>query len=180
MREVTISSKRVFEGKLLKIDSLEVSCDGDGRTIREVVRHPGAVAAIARKRDGRFVFVRQYRKAVERETLEIVAGLLEEDEDADECIVREVGEETGYRVVKTVRLGQVKSSPGYTEENVAIYYAELGEQDGILQQDDDEFVEVEDYSLEEVESMLASNGIEDAKTYAAWWLYCRAAEDGRL
>lgn len=65
MYEKTIDSKTVFEGRIMDIDVLTIERP-DGRTsTREIVRHGPAVAVIARRRDGRFVFVRQFRKAME-------------------------------------------------------------------------------------------------------------------
>ena len=74
MNEKTISSQRAFDGRLLKLDVLDVELDNGRRSRREVVRHPGAVAVWARTPDKRFVFVRQFRKAIESDLLEIVAG----------------------------------------------------------------------------------------------------------
>jgi ADP-ribose pyrophosphatase len=63
MYEKTISKKTVFEGRILSLDVLDVEL-ADGRTgTREIIRHGAAVAVVARRRDGRFVFIRQFRKA---------------------------------------------------------------------------------------------------------------------
>lgn len=180
MKELTVSSKRVFDGKLLKVDSIDVDRSDQTTAQREVVRHPGAVAALAQDVDGNFVFVRQYRKAVEAEMLEIVAGILEEEEAPEACVVREVGEETGYGVERLVRLGRICTSPGYTEEKVSLYYARLREWSGKSLPDEDESIEVLTFSREEVEQMVVSGQIEDAKTLSALWLYDKANRDGRI
>ncbi len=174
MKETTIGCKRVFAGRLLKVDSLEVRTGSGRSSVREVVRHPGAVAAICEDGDGRFVFVRQYRKAVEKEVLEIVAGILDAGEGAEACVVREIGEETGYGVEKLVRLGRIYSSPGYTEEQISLYYARLREWDGCAEADEDEDIDVEKYSRDQVEGMILSGEIEDSKTISSWLLYEKA------
>ncbi len=174
MKERTISQKRVFDGRLLKVDSLEVRTNSGRCSVREVVRHPGAVAAICEDGDGQFVFVRQYRKAVEKEMLEIVAGIREEGEGSEACVVREIGEETGYGVERLVRLGRIYSSPGYTEEQVSLYYARVREWDGCAQCDEDEDIDVEKYSRDQVEGMILSGEIEDSKAISSWLLYEKA------
>ncbi|MBQ3341284.1 MAG: NUDIX hydrolase [Kiritimatiellae bacterium] len=55
------------------------------------------VAILARRPDGKFVFVKQYRKAAEAALVEVIAGGLEPGEDPMECARRETAEETGYR-----------------------------------------------------------------------------------
>ena len=63
---------------------------------REVIRHGNAVAILARRPDGKFVFVKQYRKAAEEALIEVIAGGLEAGEDPIEGAKRETAEETGY------------------------------------------------------------------------------------
>lgn len=180
MNETTIGSKRVFEGRLFKVDSLEVRMDSGRTSAREVVRHPGAAAAICETGDGQFVFVRQYRKAVEKEMLEIVAGIVEDDESAEACVVREIGEETGYGVEKLTRLGKVYPSPGYTDEQISLYYARLREWDGCPEADEDEDIDVEQHNRDQVELMILSGEVEDAKTISSWFLYERALQQNRI
>lgn len=178
MNETTLSSERVFEGRLLKIDVVSVSLEDGTRASREIVRHPGAAVIVCRKPDGRFVFVRQYRLAVRTALLEAVAGTLEPGEDPAVCARREVEEETGYCPTRLVPLGEAYPAPGYTEELLHFFYAEIPATAGQQATDDDERVQVEEYTRSQIDDMIASGGIRDAKTLAAWLLLDRRFREG--
>ena len=171
MSEKTINTETVFEGKLLRLEVQDVEFDDGKRATREIVRHPGCTATVARLPDGRFAFVRQYRKAVDLEMLEIVAGVLEEGESPDECAAREIREETGHDPVNLVKLGAVYPTPGYNDEELHLYFAELSATRGATAPDDDEHVELVYLERDRVEQMMANGEIHDAKTLAAFLLY---------
>jgi ADP-ribose pyrophosphatase len=171
MKERTINSRRKFTGRLIKVDLLNVRLDNGRDARREIVRHPGAVAVLCRRPDGRFVFVRQFRKPVESELLEIVAGTREPDEAPAVCARREVHEETGYKVVALKRLGGIYTAPGFCDERVEIFFAEI-KLSGIQGcPDHDEQIELVCLDKKQIEAMLASGMIKDAKTLSAWTMY---------
>jgi len=167
MNEKTASSQRVFDGRLLKLDVLEVELNNGQRARREIVRHPGAVAIWARAPDGRFVFVRQFRKAVEQELLEIVAGTLEAGETPEACARREIREETGYTVKTIIPLGSIFTAPGFCTEQIFLFYAELTG-GGAAAPDPDEQLAVVLLDEFEWKAMMSRGAIQDAKTWAAW------------
>jgi ADP-ribose pyrophosphatase len=169
--EKTVSEKRVFDGRLLKVDSIEVELPDGRKSVREVVRHPGAAVVLLRGEKGEFVFVRQFRKATEKVMLEIVAGTLEEGEDPEECARREVGEEAGMTVTSIEELGVVFPAPGYTSEKLHIYFAEASEGGEGFTPDEDENIERVFLSEAAIDGMVAEGSIDDAKTLAAWLLY---------
>jgi len=177
MHEETIASRTAFEGRLLKVDVLEVETHEGVRAVREVVRHPGAVVVLIQRRDGRFVFVRQFRKAVEQTVLETPAGTLDAGEDPRTCAEREVLEETGHSVVELRDLGVIYPSPGYSAEQLHVFFATTGDEATDLQPDEDEHLEVVYLGREEIEQMIASGDMHDAKTLAAWCLL--QGESGR-
>ena len=88
-----------------------------------MVEHPGAVGILALKKNGDIVMVRQYRKAVERELLELPAGKLEKGEDPKECAARELEEETGYRASDIRYIMTFYTSPGFSNEVMHLFYA---------------------------------------------------------
>ncbi|MCX6992402.1 MAG: NUDIX hydrolase [Kiritimatiellaeota bacterium] len=169
MNEKTVSSQPIFDGRLLKLNVLEVELDNGRRARREIVRHPGAVAIWARAPDGRFVFVRQFRKAIEQELLEVVAGTLEAGETPEVCARREIREETGYAVKTLIPLGFIFTAPGFCTERIAIFYAELA-QNGPADPDPDERLDVVLLDEFEWKAMMSRSAIQDAKTLAAWAL----------
>jgi ADP-ribose pyrophosphatase len=171
MNEKTIDSRMIFSGKLLKLEVQDVELESGRKTIREIVRHPGACAVLAELPDGRFVLVRQFRKPVEKDVLEIVAGVLEPGEDPDQCAAREVREETGYKPSQLSKLGTVFPAPGYTDEMLHLYHAGLLSERADDVPDEDEKIEAVCISREDLEEMISNGTIEDAKTLAAWVLY---------
>ena len=83
---------------------LDVYCDTmefeNGNTAKwDFIHHDGAAAVVPVTEDGKILMVRQYRNALERYTLEIPAGKLDDPKEAGiVCASRELEEETGYRI----------------------------------------------------------------------------------
>ena len=171
MKEKTISRKSVFQGRLIKVEVVEVQVGAGIRSSREIVRHPGATAILAQLPDQRFVMVRQYRKAVEKEMLEIVAGTLTPGEAPRRCAVRELREETGYSARSLASLGLIFPSPGYVKEAIHLYFARLRPVQGSRCLDDDEKLNVLRLTESQIEAAIRKGRIQDAKTLAAWTLY---------
>lgn len=170
--EVTVSSKPIFQGKIISLQVDEVRLP-DGRTAtREIIRHPGAVAVLALHEE-RLIAVEQYRKPLEKSQVEIPAGKLEPGEDPTEAARRELEEETGYRCGTIRPVASFYTSPGFADEILHLYIAEdlsPGEQ----KPDDDEFLSLERLTLEEAKRYIAEGRISDAKTILAvyaWELY---------
>ncbi|MEN7972281.1 MAG: NUDIX hydrolase [Verrucomicrobiota bacterium] len=170
MYEKTISKKTVFEGRILDVDVLEVELEDGRRSIREIVRHGVAVAIIPRLPDGRFIFIRQFRKAMERVCFEVVAGNCDPGEPEEVSAARELQEETGYAPDSLELLGPIYPSVGYCTERIDVYFAEVSEQ-GETDLDEDEHIETVILSEAEMDEMIRTNQIADAKTLAAWMLY---------
>ena len=63
--EKTLASQRMYTGRIISVDLVDIELPDGRKTKREVVRHGNAVAILARRPDGKFVFVKQYRKAAE-------------------------------------------------------------------------------------------------------------------
>jgi ADP-ribose pyrophosphatase len=156
---------------VLKLDVLEIELENGLRSTREIIRHPGAVIVLPQLPDGRFVFVRQFRKAVDEEMLEVVAGTLNHGEDPAACAERELMEETGYRARRMIKLGRVVPAPGYTDEKLHTFFAELDPLHHEHVGDDDENITTEFLTAAQVEERIAAGHIEDAKTLATWQLY---------
>jgi ADP-ribose pyrophosphatase len=181
MHEKTLSERRVFAGRLLNVDVVEVELPCGLRSSREIVRHPGGVVILAELPDGRFVFVRQFRKPLETVLTEVVAGTLHAGEDPALCAGRELQEETGYRAAHLERLGTITTAPGYTAERLHVFYARLEEPPQAIRPDEDERIEVVLLNPHDVERMILSEEIWDGKTLAAWclWKTRRAARRRR-
>lgn len=164
--EKTIESKEVYKGKIFTLKRDVVELPNGKTTERDVVSHHGGVGVIAMTADGKIPTVRQYRKGIERVSLEIPAGKLEQGEDPLECGKRELKEETGFSAKEFSLIAKIAPTPAYCSEIIYIYEAkELIVKEQKL--DEDEFLNVEYYTLDELYAMILSGEIIDAKTIVA-------------
>lgn len=165
--EKTISKESIYKGKIIEVEKHKVSLPNNETAYREVVKHNGAVAICALTPEQQVILVKQYRKALEQELLEIPAGKLEPGEDRKSAAMRELEEETGYKAKKLTLIGEVYGTPGFSNEKISVYFADdLVE--GEVNLDEDEFVEKVLYSLEDVKKAIEARTIEDAKTFIAF------------
>ena len=95
IREKTIKTERIFEGKILKVDYDTVLLPNGKQATREIVRHPGGVGVVAVDDSDMIYMVKQYRIPYDDILLEIPAGKLDKDENIDSAAARELSEETG-------------------------------------------------------------------------------------
>lgn len=164
--EKTISSEMIYDGKVIKVKVDEVQLPNGKTAKREIVTHQGAVAVLPLTNDGKMIAVRQFRKPLEKTIVEIPAGKLEKGENPLDCAIRELEEETGYKAHKLEHFSSFYTSPGFADEILHLYVAtDLYE--GVLQPDEDEFVETLHLTLEEAKELMAQGEICDAKTVLA-------------
>ena len=165
LEEKTLEEKSLYEGSFLKLVKQKVLLP-DGKTSeRDIVRHPGGVAILAFNKD-KLLLVEQYRKALDKPLIEIPAGKIEKNEDIKICAIRELEEETGYKAGKIEFLGKFATSPGFCDEYIYLFKAEELSK-GVIGGDDDEFINIKEYTLEEVKNMIKTGKLEDCKTIAA-------------
>ena len=119
----TLESRRVYDGKLLKIDRDRVRLPNGRETDLEIVRHPGASAIVPFVTDDEILMVRQFRYATGGYILEVPAGKLDAGEQPEACARREVEEEVGHRAGRLVRLGAIYTTPGFTDEVIHLWAA---------------------------------------------------------
>ncbi|WP_323700952.1 NUDIX hydrolase [Staphylococcus pseudintermedius] len=165
--EKTISKESIYKGKIIEVEKHKVSLPNNETAYREVVKHNGAVAICALTPDQQVILVKQYRKALEQELLEIPAGKLEPGEDRESAAMRELEEETGYKAKKLTLIGEVYGTPGFSNEKISVYFAD-NLVEGKVNLDEDEFLEKVLYSLDDVKKAVEARTIEDAKTFIAF------------
>lgn len=151
----------------------------NGHTARwDLIDHKGAAAVVAVREDGKLLMVRQYRNALERETLEIPAGGLNgREEPTRAAAMRELEEETGYTCEKLTLLNSIYTTVAFCNEKIDIYLAE-DLRPGRQHLDEDEYLNVEARSLEELKQMIFDCKIQDSKTICGILTYA-AKRDGQ-
>ena len=163
MIEKVLNEQSVFSGRVIKLSVLDVELQDGSESKRELVKHPGAVAVLPIDAEGNVLLVRQFRIAAGRVLTEVPAGTRNAGEDPLLCAERELQEEVGYRPGKLESLGGIFVAPGYTTEFIYLYLAtEL--QEARLEQDADEFIEVDRVPFTQVLDMVERGEIIDGKS----------------
>ena len=160
-----------FKGTILEFYQDTMEINGDHTAVWDFIKHKGAAAVVPVTEDGKILMVRQYRNALERYTLEIPAGALdEENEPGRECASRELEEETGFRSENMEWLITLRTTVAFCNERIEVYVAK----DLIPSKqhlDEDEFIDLRAYTLEELKEKIFSGEIEDGKTVASLMAY---------
>lgn len=162
MKPRLVSTKCLYDGRIIKLHLDDVMLE-DGKTVkREVARHAAAVCVFAYD-DQYGYLVSQYRHPIGEYIIEAVAGLCEEGEDPDLAAKRELNEETDALCEKIEPLGIFYPSPGFTDEVIHLYAAKItGYRKGTP--DEDEHITVKKYPLNELKRMALDGTITDGKT----------------
>ena len=162
--------RKVFEGRVFSVVVESITTRKGGKMDVEVVRHPGSVVLIPLTAGNDVILVRQYRHAIGRSAWELPAGTLKSNEAPEKAAARECHEEIGLLPGHLEELGSYFPTPGYCDEEMTFYKAtelrEAGPGDESAQQDEDEDIEKEAFSLEQIRSMIRSGEIIDMKTVA--------------
>jgi len=134
-------------------------------TAREIVEHDDCVAIIAIDAENSVLLVRQFRKPIEKELLEIPAGGIDSGEDAVAAVRRELQEETGYLPGKVEKLGGFYSAPGYCTEYLYLYLA-TDLTPSQLYAEDTENIRLIRVPVSQIPELITSGRICDAKSIA--------------
>ena len=163
LKETHLNSTHIFKGRLLDVWSDEVKLPNGHNSVREYIKHPGAVVIIPVLPNDSLLLIRQFRYPMSELEIELPAGKIDEDESLDETANRELKEETGYISNKLTRLAEIHPCIGYSNERMWLYLAEDLTEVG-AEPDPDEFVELMPLSLDECIAMLKRGEIKDTKT----------------
>ena len=155
-------SKIVFDGKVVRLRVGTVTLDDDTPAYREVIEHPGGVCILPFT-GSEFVFVRQYRIALEMYLLEAPAGKLEVGETPRQCVEKELREETGFVADQIISLGEVYSSVGFCNEKIHLFLAVNLTQVG-SDLEPEERIEIVQMPIESARKALADHTFSDGKT----------------
>ena len=157
-----VSRETIYTGRVIRLvrEVLEVR---GRRMARETILHPGAVVVVPVLDRSRILFVRQYRRAVRRELLELPAGTLERGEPRSACARRELIEETGWRAGRLRRLGRFYAAPGFLSEEMTVFLATRLTRTA-ANPEPDEIIHPVTLTLAQAFAKVRSGGIRDAKT----------------
>lgn len=166
-----LERKLVYKGSIVDFykDTIQVP---NGNVVQwDFIRHQGAAAVVPVRADGKLLMVRQYRNALDRYTLEIPAGGLNgADEPTKDAAARELEEETGYVAGGMEWLITIRTTVAFCNEKIDIYVA-TDLKPGHQHLDEDEFIHVEAYTVEELCGKILNGEIEDSKTISAIMSY---------
>lgn len=168
-----IDRKLVHKGSILDFyEDTMLLPNGKTESWDFISHRMGAACVLAVKPDGKILMVRQFRNALDRETLEIPAGKRDSvNEDTAVCAARELEEETGYRAGKLEKLLSLKSTVAFCDELIDVYLATDLKKVGEQNLDESEEIEIEAWDLHELMEMCYSGTLQDAKTVAAIMAY---------
>jgi ADP-ribose pyrophosphatase len=161
-----VSSENVYSGRVVTLSVDQVALPNGKRCELEMIRHPGAAAVVPVDTEGNAILVRQYRYATDGWLLEIPAGKLDPGEAPETCAIREVEEETGYRVGQLEPLGWIWTTPGFTDEKIWLFRG-TSLVSGTQQLQGDELLEVVKLPLAEAVQAAADGRIQDGKSVCA-------------
>lgn len=168
LREQIISSDRIFSGRIVQLDHAKVMLPNGDTAMREIVRHALGACCLPVASDGRIYTVEQYRIPMDDITIELPAGKVDLGEDPLKAVERELTEEIGMTAQKFELICKAAVSPGFTDEVVYLFIAT-----GLVPQkaspDEDEFLSVKLYTMDQLLEMIKDGRIYDAKTIMAIW-----------
>lgn len=171
----TLSSTTVFEGRVFRVTRDRVQLPHGVEATLDMVQHRGSAVLLPMLDDETLLLVRQYRHALGRAIWEVPAGSLEEGEDPVEGARRECHEEVGRWPGTVELLASLYPSPGYTTEVMHFYrLTDLTVPEHEAEQDEDEHLEVQAVTLDELRAMVATGEIVDLKTVVALQLLAGA------
>ena len=173
--ETTTECDTVYKGRIINLRNDLIRLPNGKAAQREFIEHRGGVAVLAVTDDGFVPLVRQFRYPLGAHLWEIPAGKLEIGEEPDSAIRRELREEAGLEAESITSLGSFYPTVGYSNEIIRLYLAKGLTYVG-AKPDEDEFLEIKYFSLDELREKCLSGEIVDGKTLVAVLKYYGARE----
>lgn len=161
--EKTIKSDPIYDGKILSLRVDTVELPDKKYSKREIVDHKKGVGIIAFDGEDSLYLVKQYRISIDTYTLEIPAGLVEANELPIDAAKRELQEEIGFYPEDIEYLFDMHASPGFTNDKLSFFISK-DLKESKLEEDNDEFLEIKSYKIDDLYNMIQNGEITDAKT----------------
>ena len=155
---------KIHQGKSFSFYSDEIILPDGRNAKRDYVQYPAAAVILPFLDDKRVLLVEQYRYPIQKTLLELPAGKIDDpNEPAEKAAHRELLEETGYSADEIQYLFSYYPAVGYSTEIIHAYKAS-GLSAGNQSPDEDEFIDVSVYPLDQVLELIEKGEIQDAKT----------------
>ncbi len=171
MNYKVIKKEKIFEGVVFDVQVDKIVYDSGNEGVREVVIHNGGAVVLPVTDEGKIILVKQFRYPFQKFLVEAPAGKLEKGEDPYDCATRELTEETGYTSSNVTKLGEIYTTPGFCDEILYLYLATNLTAGDHNREEGEYGMEIFEYSLSEVDEMIRTGKIVDAKTIAIIYHY---------
>lgn len=174
LSEKKLSSKKVFDGKLLQVYSDQVELPDKSTSVREWIKHPGASAVVPVFEDGTIMLLQQFRYPPNKTFIEVPAGKIDAGEDQKTTAKRELFEESGVKCENLKEVGSFYPAIGYADEIIYVYVG-WGLTEESQSVDDDEFLLKYRIPFSKALNMIKTGEISDGKTICSliqaslWW-----------
>jgi ADP-ribose pyrophosphatase len=162
----SLGSEKVYKGRAFDVERVHMRLPDGKQNYYDLVQHNDSVTIVPVDDQGNLLFVSQFRLGAGATLLELPAGVMKDNEDPAVCADREVREETGMGAHKLELLGDFYLAPGYSTEHMFVFLAS-DLYANALDQDTDEFLQLETIPVADAFEMAHSGQINDAKTLAA-------------
>lgn len=175
MNEKQITHKKQYECFFMELYEDEVLLPNNEKSTRIYIEHPGAAAVLPITENHTVLLIKQFRYPIRQVTLEVPAGKKDDPKESGlSCVSRELEEETGYQSDHFEQFMNMHSCLGYSDEMIELFIAhDVYPKENPLPGDDDEFIEVGEYSKQDVENLLKTNQVTDGKTIILLQEYLR-------
>lgn len=169
-----IDRELVYKGTIIDFYKDTVKIPNGNVAKWDFIGHKGAAAVVPVLDDGRILLVHQYRNALDRETIEIPAGGRNGTKEPFlDCAFRELEEETGYTAPSKDSLEfliSLKTTVAFCDEQIDVFVAK-NLQKTKQHLDEDEFINVQAYEMDELLEMIFSGKMQDGKTVSSILAY---------
>ncbi|MBP9837499.1 MAG: NUDIX hydrolase [Proteobacteria bacterium] len=163
-----VNESLIYQGKRLAFKLLALRTPSDDVIEKELVVHPGAIVVVPKLNNGNYLLLHQYRYSLNNYIYEVPAGTIDDNETHLQCAKRELTEETGFSSSKMTFLGELYPAPGFCDEIQYCYLAEeLIPKLGV--RDEDELIEVKEFTKDEINQLILNNQLLDGKSIAVFY-----------
>ena len=173
IKKITNLSNDWYKLDKVNFDYQLISGEWQNQNRESYNRGNGACILLYNSKENTVVLTKQFRMPSylngngDGMMIEVCAGLLDKD-DPRSCIIKEVEEETGYRINDPIKVLEIYSSPGAVTEIIHYFISEYNSKmkisEGGGKEEETEEIEVLEIDFNRALKMIENGIIKDAKT----------------